>query len=229
MIEYTDYKTKNITNPVVTDYIVSDYKPVSKLTDLRKKSEEEGVPIITKETEAFLLTLLKIIKPQKILEIGTAVGYSSMFFSEQSGAEVYTVEKDEKTADIAVQNINYYRLSDKIHVFCGDGEEMINSIRESGEAGFDFIFIDAAKSHYKRFFDAALKVASDDAVIVCDNVLFQAKVASDEYDQGGKHKTNIRRLREFNNYIMTDSRFATSILAVGDGVSITKVIDKENK
>ena len=222
-MEYKDKKTKNITNPIVTDYLVENYRPDSKLVNLRNQAEVDGIPIITLEAESYLSSLLSIVRPQKILEIGTAVGYSAMFFSEQCGAEVYTVEKDHETYVKALQNIEEYGFSDRIHVYEGDGEAVVSGFADAGIKDFDFVFIDAAKSHYKAFLDAAISAAADDCVFVADNVLFQAKVASDEYDPGGKHKTNIRRLREFNHYIMTDERFISTIIAVGDGISVTKL------
>ena len=166
--------------------------------------------------------MLSIVRPEKILEIGAAIGYSAMFFCEQCGAEVYTVEKDHDTYLKALENIEKFGYSDMIHVLEGDGEAVVQKLAEDGINGFDMVFIDAAKSHYKAFFDAAIDVSTDDCVFIADNVLFQAKVASDEYDRGGKHKTNIRRLREFNHYIMTDDRFVSTILAIGDGISVTK-------
>jgi len=221
-MEYKDLKTKNITNPVVTEYVNSLYE-YPKLSDFRKDAEEKGVPIITKEVEAFLKVQLEIIKPKKILEIGCAVGYSAVFFSSVTDAVVYTIEKDEKTYDIARENIEKFGFSNKIHVLLGDGEEAINMLSAGEIKDFDMVFIDAAKSHYKRFFDAALPLCTENVVIIGDNVLFQGKVASDEYDIGGKHKTNIRKLREFNEYITHDDRFTSVVLAIGDGVSITKL------
>ena len=104
-------------------------------------------------------------------------------------------------------------------MFCGDGEEVINNLDEQ----YDFVFIDAAKSHYRRFWDAALKHCTDGAVIVSDNVLFKARVVSDKYDETGKYRTSIRRMREFVEYITGVDYADTSILPVGDGIAISKL------
>ena len=232
---------KNITNDIVTDYINEFYRPLSpELGVLRGAAEADGVPIILKETEAFLRTFVGILKPKRILEIGTAVGYSAAFFNKACGAEVVTIEKNPEMAAVAWMNLKKLGCEDSIEILRGDGETAIQSLKELKNAGiadpfaptarkksaepekeFDFLFIDAAKSHYKRFLDAALPLMSKNAVIVCDNVLFQGKTASDIYDQLGKHRTNIRHMREFLDYISTDERFETSIIAVGDGLSIT--------
>ena len=105
-------------------------------------------------------------------------------------------------------------------------EEAEEAAKDDPEGGFDVVFIDAAKSHYKAFWDLAMPLCNDEAMIICDNVLMKGMTASDEYDPGKKYKTSIRKMREFIQYI-TDLPYAdTCILPVGDGVSIS-VIDKE--
>lgn len=212
----------NITNDLVTEYINSFYKPKTPaLVDLRNKSEEERVPIILKETENFLDVFLKILNPKNILEIGTAVGYSSSFFSEVcKDAKIVTIEKFEDKAKEARDNIEALGYKN-IDVLTGDGEDVIDSLPK--DLKFDFVFIDAAKSHYKRFLDAALCHISNDGVIVCDNVLFKARTVSDDYDPTGKYKTNVRNMRQFLEYINNHPQLDTTIVACGDGLSISKL------
>ncbi len=209
---------KNIINPEVVEYITSFYRPVNEgLGRLREEAEANNVPIILPDTEALILNLLRIINPRRILEIGTAVGYSASCFATVCDADITTVEVKEETACIAKANIDSLGFSERIEVLCGDGEEIVNNL----DIQYDFVFIDAAKSHYKRFFDAAVKHCSKGAVIVSDNVLFKARVVSDKYDEAGKYKTNIRKMREFVEYI-TDIDYAdTALLPVGDGVTIS--------
>lgn len=213
----------NITNDLVTEYINGFYKSQSQdLQQLRIKSEDEKVPIILKETESFLEVLLKIVKPKSILEIGTAVGYSASFFASVcKDCKITTIEKFEEKADIAKGNIKNLGYEKEITVLTGDGEDIINSLDENMK--FDFVFIDAAKSHYKRFLDASMKHISKDGVIVCDNVLFKARTASDQYDPTGKYKTNIRNMREFIKYITDHPALDTTIISCGDGLSISKL------
>ena len=163
-----------------------------------------------------------MIKPARILEIGCAVGYSAMFFAQLTGAEVYTIEKNFEMVETAVKNIESLGYAEKINVFEGDGEEIAELLKKEGTKPFDVVFIDAAKSHYQRFFDACLPLCGPDTMIIADNVLFKGRIADDKYDPDGKYKTNIRRMREFIAYIMNKPSLDSSILAVGDGLSITR-------
>lgn len=216
--------TQNITNERVTKYIHQFYRPLTPaLGALRQEAEAAGVPIILKETESCLRTLLAILQPARILEIGCAVGYSAMFFAECCGAEVVTVEKDPEVYAAAVRNVRELGYEDRITILCGDGEEAVRRLKQEKTESFDLVFIDAAKSHYRRFLDASMECCGPGAVILCDNVLFKAKVADDCYDPGGRHKTNIRKMREFLEYIQQHLDMESSILAVGDGISVTKL------
>ena len=190
---------------------------------LRLESEAEKVPIILRETESFLRTFLSIMHPERILEIGCAVGYSAMFFSAVSGAEVVTIEKDPEMAAKASANIKRLCFEDKIRIIEGDGEEGIDGLFEQGEAPFDIVFIDAAKSHYKRFLEASWKLCRPGTIVISDNVLFKARIASDIYDPTGKHKTNIKKMREYVEFITSDPRLETTIIACGDGISVSKI------
>ena len=215
---------RNITNDIVTEYINGFYQPASpELGTLRLEAEAEKVPIILKETESFLRVMLSIAAPKRILEIGCAVGYSAMFFTAVTGAQVVTIEKDPEMAAKASANIKRLGYEDKIRIVEGDGEEGVNALFEQGEEPFDMVFIDAAKSHYKRFLDASWKLCRQGTVVISDNVLFKARIASDIYDPTGKHKTNIKKMREYVDFITSDPRMETSIIACGDGVSVSKI------
>lgn len=218
---------RNITNDIVTEYINGFYQPASpELGTLRLEAEAEKVPIILKETESFLRVMLSIAAPRRILEIGCAVGYSAMFFTAVTGAQVVTIEKDPEMAAKASANIKRLGYEDKIRIVEGDGEEGVNALFEQGEEPFDMVFIDAAKSHYKRFLEASWKLCRQGTVVISDNVLFKARIASDIYDPTGKHKTNIKKMREYVDFITSDPRMETSIIACGDGVSVSKIKNK---
>lgn len=215
---------RNITNDIVTEYINGFYQTASpELGTLRLEAEAEKVPIILKETESFLRVMLSIAAPKRILEIGCAVGYSAMFFTAVTGAQVVTIEKDPEMAAKASANIKRLGYEDKIRIVEGDGEEGVNALFEQGEEPFDMVFIDAAKSHYKRFLEASWKLCRQGTVVISDNVLFKARIASDIYDPTGKHKTNIKKMREYVDFITSDPRMETSIIACGDGVSVSKI------
>ena len=215
---------RNITNDIVTEYINGFYQPASpELGTLRLEAEAEKVPIILKETESFLRVMLSIASPKRILEIGCAVGYSAMFFNAVTGAQGVTIEKDHEMAAKASANIKRLGYEEKIRIVEGDGEEGVNALFEQGEEPFDMVFIDAAKSHYKRFLEASWKLCRQGTVVISDNVLFKARIASDIYDPTGKHKTNIKKMREYVDFITSDPRMETSIIACGDGVSVSKI------
>lgn len=209
----------NIINEKVTAYINEQYRPLSpELETLRGRAESEKVPIILRDTEGLLLTLVRMKHPSQILEIGTAVGYSAscmaMAFPQ---CRVTTIEADQKTAEIAQENVENLGLADRITLLQGKGQEVLDTLK----GPFDLVFIDAAKSHYRVFWDKAIALCSPGAVIVCDNVLMKAMTVSDEYDSKGKYKTSIRRMREFLAYLTDEAQADTCILPVGDGVSIS--------
>jgi len=213
----------NITSDLATSYICQYYKPVNmKLAELRQIGENDNVPIILKETEMVLHTLLNLKQPARILEIGTAIGYSAIYFATVCpNTEVYTIEKDEQMIQSARHNITQAGLDQHIHSLFGDGQEQIEKLASQGINQFDFVFIDAAKSHYKRFFDAAVKVCEPGAVLVSDNILQKGMTMSDAFDTHKRHKTNIRKMREYVEYICHDRSIDTTLMCVGDGLAVS--------
>ena len=164
-----------------------------------------------------------------MLEIGAAVGYSACCFADGCNCDVATIEADLDAYKTARINISALGFADKVKVIYGDAREVLEKMNEENdnEDGlFDAVFIDAAKSHYKSFWDLAMPLCKQDALVICDNVLMKGMTASDEYDPNKKYKTSIRKMREFIKYI-NDLEYAdTCVLPVGDGVSIS-VIDRE--
>lgn len=217
----------NITNDVVTDYISGLYRPLNVgLKSLRDKGEESGVPIILKDTETLMVNLLMMQKPQRILEIGAAIGYSaSVMATVCPYTKIISIEKDIDMFDEARSNIDALGLSNQIWLAEGDARKILKDMKKEADedTAFDFIFIDATKSHYREFFDDAVCMATSGSVVLCDNVLMKASTADDRYDPEGKFKTSIRQMREFLNYISGLDYAATSVLPVGDGVSITYI------
>ncbi len=211
-----------ITSDTVTEYLHGFYRPVNEfLKVLREEGEANAIPIILKETENFLNILLELRKPKKILEIGTAIGYSSIYFATMCpDAEIYTIEKGDEMYECALNNIAKAGMEDRIHVYHGDGEEQVNVIADEGISDFDFVFIDAAKSHYKRFFDASLKVCEKDALIISDNILQRGMTAADILDVNRRNRTRTKYMKKYLEYINDDERFDTSFLSAGDGLAL---------
>lgn len=211
----------NITNDKVTEYIQGFYKPLNNnFETLRRSAEKDRVPIILKETESFLQFFMRLERPKSVLEIGTAVGYSALMFASM-GADVVTVEKDESVAEVAAKNIAEMDYADKIKVLTGDGEEAIRQNIETGRT-FDLVFIDAAKSHYRRFLEAAMPHCHEGTVIISDNVLLKAATASDDFDPNGRFKTNIKNMRLYLEYISEHPKLDTVVLSCGDGLALSR-------
>lgn len=209
----------NIINDKVTAYINGLYQPPdSRLALLRQKAEEANVPIILRDTETFLLNLLRIRKPVRILEIGTAVGYSAACMAQTCpSSRIFTIEADPKIGMTARKNIETLGLQDRVQVVIGPGQDVLDQFT----GPFDFVFIDASKSNYRTFWDKTLPICAPEAVIICDNVLLKGMTVSEDYDPRKKHKTHIRKLRDFLTHITHTDCADTSILPIGDGVSFS--------
>lgn len=217
----------NITNDKVTEYLEGLYRPLNdELGKLRTDAEKHHVPIIVRETEAFFLNLARMKRPRRILEIGTAVGYSAICFAAVlPETEIVSLEHSEKMYRAALANIERCGLSGRIRIKHGDAveilKEMRNSMADADSEGFDLVFIDAAKSYYKKFWDSCIPLCRKDAVILSDNVLLKARTASDEYITERRQKTSVKRMREFIRYISNLDYAETAVLPLGDGVAVS--------
>lgn len=214
----------NITNDEVTRFINGFYRAENAhLLALRKSCEEERIPIILKETESMLGFIIRAARPARLLEIGTAAGYSAAFFASL-GVQVTTIEKSPQKAQAAQENIEALGLSARVRILTGDGEEAIKNGLAAGEK-FEMLFIDAAKSHYQRFLSAALSHLEPQALIAADNVLLKGTIADATLDPGGRFKTNIKKMRQYLSFVSDDPRFDTVIVSCGDGLALSRYID----
>ena len=190
------------------------------LEKLREKSalEESYAPIVQKSTEQMLITLLKIVKPRRILEIGTAVGYSAILMAENlpEESQIVTVERYEKHADIAVDNIFKAGYEKKIKVIKGEAAEVLAWLDE----GFDFVFLDAAKGQYIEFLPDILRILNSGGVLLSDNILYKGMV-EDEEKLIRRKITIVKRLRMYLEEIMNNPMLTSSIIPIGDGVAIS--------
>ena len=164
--------------------------------------------------------LLGKIKPNAILEIGTAVGYSAICFSKYllDGGIIDTIERDHDRVEEAKKNIKLVDIADKINIIEGDAVEILPTINKK----YDAIFIDAAKGKYPFFLSEALRLINTNGYIIADNVLYKGYVMSD-YNKH-KQRTAVRNLREYIAEITKNPTLETEILEVGDGLAITKVV-----
>lgn len=225
----------NITNDKVTVYLESLYRPLNKkLKLLREVAEAHNVPVIVRDSETFLLNIVRMKKPERILEIGTAVGYSAISFAEVCpNAEIVSLEHSEEMYRYALTNVEKFGLSERIKIKLGDAMESLAELKESindvDSQGFDLVFIDAAKSSYKEFWDASIPLCRKEAVILSDNVLLKARTVSDEYITDRRQKTSVRHMRKYINYITKLDYADTAVLPVGDGVAVSVLKDRQDK
>ena len=189
-----------------------------RLQEIKKRALESHIPIIMDDTLEEIQKRLKNKPPKKILEIGTAVGYSAMCFSEllQSDGYIDTIERESERVEEAKQNFIYVGIQDKIHIYEGDAVEILPTL----ENVYDVVFIDAAKGKYPFFLNQALRMLSPDGIIFADNILYKGYVMSD-YNKH-KQRTAVRNLREYIKEATENPELETEILEVGDGLAISK-------
>jgi predicted O-methyltransferase YrrM len=185
------------------------------LKELEVFAEEHGVPIAQKETINFLQTMIAIKKPKKILELGTAIGYSAILMNRVCDSSVVTIERDKKMVEIAEENIKKANLEGKIKIIEADCTEALEQLEDE----FDFIFMDAGKGHYNKFFPHCMRLLGKDGIIIADNVLFRGMVPNNELLIRRKI-TIVKRMRKFLKDISEDENLYTSILPMGDGIAI---------
>ena len=189
------------------------------LRKIKQKALEEHIPIIMDDTLEVVDKILKEVKPTKILEIGTAVGYSAMCFSEylQEGGRIDTIERDEERIAEAKINIKNVGVEHKIKIYEGDAVEILPTLDEK----YDVVFIDAAKGKYPFFLKEALRMIKPTGVILADNILYKGYVMSD-YNKH-KQRTAVRNLREYIKEVTEKPDIETEILDVGDGLAISRI------
>lgn len=194
------------------------------LEQMRLIAATDGVPILRDESEPLILEAVKVKKPRRILEIGTAIGYSALLLSTvmPPDASITTIELDPARADIARDNVAKAQLSERICVITGDALAILPAL--SGE--FDFVFLDGPKGQYLSMLNLLLDKLVPGAVIIADNVLFRGMVDTAE-EPPRRYRTLVRRLREYLAYVLTNPAFSTTLLPIGDGVAISYF--KENK
>ncbi|UCZ54390.1 O-methyltransferase [Bacillus shivajii] len=200
----------------------------SHIEEMKRYASEHHVPIMEATGMAMMLQVLEIHKPKKILEIGTAIGYSAIRMVKSCpNAHIVTIERDEERLKIAEENIRKAQMEKQITVLSGDALHLIKEATELGT--FDAIFIDAAKGQYERFFDLYEPLLNIGGVVISDNILFKGMVAESELPENKRMKQMVKRLKLFNERLMTDERFSSMIYPVGDGVMVSvKKEEKEN-
>lgn len=209
-----------IVNERMIAYINSlDMGNTSLLDEIEQEALDTYVPIVRKEMQSFLKVLLAVKRPMRILEVGTAVGFSTLLFCEYApeGAHVTTIEKYEKRIPIAKGNFRRAGREGQITFLEGDAAEILAGLTGS----YDFIFMDAAKGQYIRFLPDVMRLLEPGGVLVSDNVLQDGDIIESHYAVERRNRTIYKRMREYLYELKHDKRLITSIIPIGDGATVS--------
>ena len=189
------------------------------LKKIKEKALEDHIPIIMDDTLEVIEKTLSNNRPKRILEIGAAVGYSAICFTEYLADDgiIETIERDEERIAEAKENFKRAEVVDKVILHEGDAVEILPTLNEK----FDMVFIDAAKGKYPFFLKEALRMLNDNGIIFADNILYKGYVMSD-YNKH-KQRTAVRNLREYIKETTENPNLETEILEVGDGLAISRL------
>lgn len=189
------------------------------LNEIEKFALGTEVPIIRKEMQTFLRFLLTMKKPMKILEVGTAIGFSALLMSEYapSGCQITTIEKYEPRIPIARENFKKAGKEDSIILLEGDATDILQQLDET----YDLIFMDAAKGQYIHFMPDILRLLAEDGLLISDNVLQDGDVIESRYAVVRRNRTIHGRMREYLYELTHHPQLETCILPVGDGITLS--------
>lgn len=209
-----------ISDERITTYINSlDKENSPLLTELRKKAEEDRVPIIRKEMESFIRVLFKLKEPKNILELGSAIGYSAILMSEciSGDGKITTIENYDKRIIEAKENFKRAGKEDVITLLEGDALEIISKLDDE----YDFIFMDAAKAQYINYLPHLIRLMPKGAILLTDNVLQDGDLFESRYGIIRRNRTIHTRMREYLEAVKNSDELETSIVKIGDGITLS--------
>lgn len=192
------------------------------LEQLNKKAVEDDVPVIRRQTQSLIKFLLSLHEPERILEIGTAVGFSSIFMATygKENLHIDTIENYEKRIKEAKINISESGFKDRINLIEGDAQEVIEKLLEDG-CEYDMIFVDAAKAQYINYLPVVKKLLKNGGILLSDNVLFDGDIVQSRFAVRRRDRTIHARIREYLRVLSGDDDFVTTILPVADGMTLS--------
>ena len=212
----------NITDPEIVQYLrnLAERKSDGQLKEMEEAAKKRVIPIIHKEASDVLLFFLRSERPGRILEIGTAIGYSAILMARESKAIlVDSIERDMAMVTEASANIQKFGLEDQIQILPGEADEILKDLVRRGDP-YDLIFMDAGKSHYSEYLETALQLLSPGGLILCDNVLIRGLVAQEEIPR--KHATAILNMRRFIEEVSLDESLISTLISTGDGMLLIR-------
>lgn len=197
------------------------------LNQLEKQALADQVPIIRREMQSLLKVLIAIKQPKRILEVGTAVGFSTILMGEYGpkDTEIITIEKYEKRIPIARENFKKAGMEQRITLLEGDALEIMGTLQEP----FDFIFMDAAKGQYINFLPQCLRLLKVGGVLLSDNVLQDGDIIESRFAVNRRNRTIHSRMREYLYTIKNHKQLMTAVIPLGDGVTISTKITSESE
>lgn len=186
---------------------------------LEKEASEDGVPIIRPRTKGLLRFMIEMASPMKILEVGTAVGYSAlvMDYYAPEGCHITTIEKLEERIEKARENFEKYGASERITLLEGDAGDILPSLT----GPFDLIFMDAAKGQYIHFLPHAKRLLKKGGLLISDNILQEEEVLESRFAVTRRNRTIHKRMREYLRAITSDPDYRTLVLELGDGTAVS--------
>lgn len=189
------------------------------LNEIEKEAKADLVPVIRREMQSFLKVLLAIHRPLRVLEVGTAVGFSALLFCEYGpeNMQVTTIEKYEKRIPIARENFRRAGRENQITLLEGDAADILKELQES----YDLIFMDAAKGQYIHFLDDVLRLMKPGSMLVSDNVLQGGDIIESHYAVERRNRTIYKRMREYLYELKHNDKLLTSVIPLGDGVTVS--------
>lgn len=189
--------------------------------EMEEYARENRVPIMELEGIEAMLQIVRIQQPTKILEIGTAIGYSALRMAEACpSAHIVTLERDQERYEKAENYFARSGMANQITLLKGDALEQEDEVRLLGD--YDMIFIDAAKGQYKKFFEMYSQYLNNSGVIITDNVLFKGLVYEKAEIEKKRIRNLVQKIDQFNEWLMKNDRYHTVILPIGDGVAISR-------
>ena len=204
----------------IVDYIRSLETRNSEILEMiEQEALKERVPIIRKEMQSFLKVLLLLKRPERILEIGAAVGFSALLMSEYAGngCRIDTIENYEKRIQKAEENIKRAGKEEQIHLLKGDAMEILKTLEEP----YDMIFVDAAKAQYSAYFPEVMRLLNKDGMLISDNVLQDGGIMESRFAVERRDRTIHSRMREYLYLLKHDERLETAVVPIGDGASVS--------